>query len=332
MKMNKGTNPKVSASRDFTRQYDDQYDATWGPETGEIELNQDYASNKGVHYWNAVNKEVLMGYGGWLEESDYHDKTQYTELTVLKSVIKWMVHEKPLDESAVIRLPLKKPVGTNTYCYTPDQVAAIIDLLSKDGSLNWLHDVVMALVTTGLRIGELSELRWSDIQLDHGMIRLQDSSRRTRRSERGNARHTKSHRDRCLPIHEKLEMVLKGMQHHTDGRVFHGPRGGMLKPDTVRNVFRSQVLTPLTIKFPAAVDQRGIAAGRLHSFRHYFCSMSANQGVPEQVLMSWLGHADSEMIRHYYHLQQEQSKIQMQRLTLFQPKQVESNLTETGVA
>jgi integrase len=109
------------------------------------------------------------------------------------------------------------------------------------------------------------------------------------------------------------------MVRNIDGRVFHGPKSGKLKPDTVRIIFKAQVLEKLASVFPASEAQRGITAGRLHSFRHYFCSNSANQGIPEQVLMTWLGHADSDMIRHYYHLQQEQSKAQMQRLMLYGP-------------
>src|SRR5262249_45629501 len=144
--------------------------------------------------------------------------------------------------------------------------------------------------------------------------------RRTRRTERQQARQTKSHRERCLPIHEQLQQVLENMVRHRDGRVFHGPKGGRLKPDTVRNIFKAHVLGKLAKTFPGTADQRGITAGRLHSFRHYFCSMSANQGIPEQVLMTWLGHADSEMIRHYYHLREEQSKAQMQKLKLFGKK------------
>src|SRR4051812_41379552 len=53
--------------------------------------------------------------------------------------------------------------------------------------------------------------------------------------------------------------------------------------------------------------------GRLHGFRHYFCSQSADSGTPEQMLMSWLGHRDSEMIRLYYHQRDADARRQMGR-------------------
>jgi integrase len=53
---------------------------------------------------------------------------------------------------------------------------------------------------------------------------------------------------------------------------------------------------------------------RLHSFRHYFASICATSGVPERVAMEWLGHQDSEMVQHDFHLHDEESRWQMERL------------------
>jgi integrase len=104
------------------------------------------------------------------------------------------------------------------------------------------------------------------------------------------------------------------MARAADGLVFHGPRGGRLKPDTVRQVLIRDVLTPLEKKFKREGGQVGFADGRLHSFRHFFCSTCANSGVPEQVVMAWLGHRDSAMVRHYYHLHDDEAQRQMERL------------------
>ena len=76
------------------------------------------------------------------------------------------------------------------------------------------------------------------------------------------------------------------------GHVCHGSRGGRIKPDTVRRIRVRDVIEPLAEQFPAVDGRRGFADGRMHSFRHYFCSTRANRGVPERILMNWLEHAD----------------------------------------
>lgn len=100
-----------------------------------------------------------------------------------------------------------------------------------------------------------------------------------------------------------------------DGLIFHGPRGGLLKPDVVRTILIRDVLTPLAKRFPTPAGEIGFRDGRLHSFRHYFC---ANSGVPEQVVMEWLGHSHSAMVRHYYHLHNDEAQRQMKRLNFVQ--------------
>ena len=37
--------------------------------------------------------------------------------------------------------------------------------------------------------------------------------------------------------------------------IFHGPRGGALKPDTVRRILIRDVLTPLAKRFPKPTDE-----------------------------------------------------------------------------
>ena len=77
-----------------------------------------------------------------------------------------------------------------------------------------------------------------------------------------------------------------------------------------------QVLTPLAKKFPAIDGGQSFVDGRLHSFRHYFVSRCAAGGVRERVVMEWVGFADSAMVRHYFHLHDEESQRQMNGLNL----------------
>jgi integrase len=67
-------------------------------------------------------------------------------------------------------------------------------------------------------------------------------------------------------------------------------------------------------KFPGEPDQPSFVDGRLHSCRHFLCRKCARDRVPEQTVMLWLGHRDSKMVRHYYHLHDDDAQPQMGKL------------------
>jgi integrase len=230
-----------------------------------------------------------------------------------------LVKTKHLTADRRIDLPLDKAQGTDTYCWRPEEVRAMLEDCRGRPDLAWLATVIQAMATTGLRISELSGLRWSDIDLDGGMIRLVDetTSGRRRGRKKGDARALKSGRGRTFPIQEELP-ALRDLPRYSDGSVSHGPRGGRLKPDVVRRVLVREVLRPLSGRFPTSEVEVGFVDGRLHSFRHFFCSLCANRGVSQWVVMRWLGHKDSRMLEHYYHLQDDEARRQMGRIKLYE--------------
>jgi hypothetical protein len=117
-----------------------------------------------------------------------------------------------------------QPDGTDTYCWTPEEVAAILQHCQTP-ELDWLRQVVIGLAATGLRISELASLRWSDITPEKTLVTLTDAT--TKKSRRGlERRTTKSGRDRTFPIQKMLGDVRCTMSPHPDGRVFHSPLGG----------------------------------------------------------------------------------------------------------
>ncbi len=172
--------------------------------------------------------------------------------------------------------------------------------------------MIVTLACTGLRIGELCSLRWTDLDLSVGHLFLTDET--ARRGEGDvQRRELKGRRSRSFPIHPDLANVLKNRLQQGP-YVIYGPRGGRLKPDTVRRVFIREVIEPLQGQFPTPEGSKGFKDGRLHSFRHAYCSQCANSNVPERMVMHWLGHQDSTMIRHYYHLHDEESRRRMDQL------------------
>lgn len=273
-----------------------------------------FARTKGVAVWNAVSARLLQEYAAWLEDEDYAYRTEYSELTTIKQALKWLVESGHLPATCRLKLPLAKAEGTDTYCWRREEVDAMLAHCRTQPKLAWLADVLVALACTGLRISELAALRWSDIDLSTNMISLTDESTQARRARRHKAREIKNRRSRSFPIHADLLSVLKALPRRPDGLIFQGPRSGVIKPDTVRNILIADVLESLQSRFPTPAGDVGFGDGRLRSFRHYFCSVCANSNVPEQVVMRWLGHQNSAMVRHYYHLHDDEAQRQMKRL------------------
>lgn len=274
-----------------------------------------FAEAQGRRSWNELNRQLMDDYAGWLDGESYAYATEYLELTTLKQILKFLVENQHLPSTVAFTYPLKKPDGTDTYCWKSEEVKAILKHCETP-ELSWLRRVVIGLAATGLRISELASLRWSDVDEEKGLITLTDET--TKKSRVGKEkRTTKSGHDRTFPIHETLQDVLATMPRHADGRVFHGPLDGKIKADTVRRILIRDVLKPLAPRFPSVPNEPGFIDGRLHSFRHYFCSNCANRKVAERVLMKWLGHRNSRMVHRYYHLHDEESIRQMKRVKLY---------------
>ncbi len=271
-----------------------------------------FAANHNVEVWNRVNTQLLHAYAAHLKQQSYADKTVKNELTTLKQAVRWLISAGHLRGMKPIVLAMRRVESEPAYCYRPTEIQAMVRHTAARKDLRWLHDVIVTLACTGLRIGELCSLRWTDLDLSSGQLTLTDET-----APRGGSdlqsRELKGRRSRSFPIHSDLATVLENRP--PEGPyVFYGPRGGRLKADTVRRVFIREVIEPLQEQFPTSEGSRGFEHGRLHSFRHAFCSRCANSNVPDRMVMQWLGHQDSAMIRHYYHLHDEEARRRMNQL------------------
>lgn len=266
-------------------------------------------------YWHQVDVALVREYVAWLNDKDRASNTQYLEVTFVKQCVNFLIREKCLSEAHRIQLKMHRPEDSDRYCYTPAEVTAMLGRCASIPSLVWLGQVITGLVTTGMRIGELESLRWSDFDFDRNMIHLTDERHSATRRRQGTVRRLKGKRNRAIPICDELLALLPTLPRYPDGKVFRGPDGKPIGRVLVLKTLKQQVLEPLANDFPTAPGAAaGLRDGCLHSFRHYFCSVSADAGVSEQTLMSWLGHRESKLIRRYYHLHDDASQQSMKKI------------------
>ena len=281
-------------------------------------LHSEFCRTGRIRYWDDFGKDQLQAYGRDLSPR-FADRSLYFELTQIKSVLNWLMDEKHLPREAGFRFPLSKPDGSDTCCYTREQVRAMLTLCDRNVDLVWLGNIIRVLVFTGLRIGELAGLRWTDIDFEGNAIRLTDERASKKRSAMGTARRTKGRRSRTIPLHPEIKSLLIGLPRAQHGRVLCGPKGGKIKEDRIRERFIERVIKPLSEDFPTPRGEIGFEQARFHSFRHFFISQAFVSGATEAEIMEWVGHRDSKTVAVYRHLRNEDSLRRMEQINFVGP-------------
>jgi integrase len=275
---------------------------------------KEFCQAKGIGSWNAVNSKVLNEFGRKFEDDEYKPRSVYFNITTIKQVSKYLVDTRHLPASCAFRYPMSKPTGTDTHCYSVEEVSVILKLAKSLPGQEWMHRALVGLAHTGLRVSELASLRWSDFNDDLTMIHLTDQGHRSKHE--AGRRRTKTGRGRKLPVHEDLRLLLQSMSRDSARPVFASALGKRLNCGRLREQFVRKIIRPLSARFPSPEGERGFADGRLHSFRHFFCSRMVAAGVPLLVLQKWLGHRNSAMVGHYFDLKDAEATALMSSIEM----------------
>jgi len=284
----------------------------------------EFCTQKSIREWSQFGNQQIEQYGRWLDEKKYASRSIYLEMTLIVSVVKWLIDQKLLDAQYRIQATLTKPSGTDTYCYSRQQMARMLEFCQTSESGRWIRPILVALATSGMRIGELIALRWTDIDLASKSIRIADERFSGRKEIRGRNRTTKGKRSRSVPLNPALESVLHELERHSDGYVFHGAKGARLRAKRVLDIFKREIRDALKPEFPVARGEIGFAQGTIHSFRHDFVGKAFRQGATEAEIKDWVGHRSSEMVHHYRHLRPDDSQRRMQSINFISDDTVSS--------
>lgn len=157
------------------------------------------------------------------------------------------------------------------------RIARLPDL-SETKYIDHLQPMVLLSLNTGLRLGEVLALKWSDIDFD----------RKTLTVRGGNA---KSGLTRHVPMNEEAVSTLRRWQPDQSAMVawtFPSRRGGSL--------------TSTRTSWRRILKRAHIEDFRWHDLRHHFASRLAMAGVDLNTVRELLGHSDLSMTLRYAHL------------------------------
>jgi len=150
-----------------------------------------------------------------------------------------------------------------------------------------LYPIVFVGLNTGMRLGEILNLKWRDIDFINGFIHVEKA---------------KGEKRRDIPLTTELTKVLKfGIKVENTEYVFCDENG---KP--FRNINRS---------WKTAKRRAGIKNFRFHDLRHTFASYLVMGGVDLYMVSELLGHSSVEVTKRYAHLSPKYKKRAMEVLS-----------------
>jgi integrase len=216
----------------------------------------------------------------------------------LRQAVRWQL----LARNVASDLELPSVPKAAMVTLTREQARALLDAAKARPLMYWL---VLLGVATGARLGELLALRWADIDLDAGAVRIGWSRRIV--GGRMEVKPPKTEAGaRTVALGPATVAALKRLRVEQAGRrlvlggdydaaadlVICKPDGWPYRPDAVSTMFR---------KF---IDQAGLPRTvHVHTLRHSAASFLAAVGVPASDIAAQLGHADGGALalRVYVH-------------------------------
>ena len=190
----------------------------------------------------------------------------------------------------------EKPVE----CFTRAEQKQI-ERFVLNGSKDKLYGILLCLYS-GLRIGELIALQWSDIDFSKGILTVSKSCYDGKDGLIIDEPKTASS-CRTIPLPKQLFPILRGIRKKSDSLFVVSNHG---KPVSVRSYQRS---------FELLLKKLKIAHRGFHSLRHTFATRALECGMDVKTLSEILGHKNPTVtLNRYAHSLIEHKTLMMNRL------------------
>ncbi|MBW3015675.1 site-specific integrase [Candidatus Woesearchaeota archaeon] len=199
----------------------------------------------------------------------YSDKSKSTMRSVYFALK--FFHENVLGEDFNNRLPLAKKSVKLPIVLSKDEITRMIDV-----TINLKHKLVlMFLYYAGLRLDELMNIKWEDLDFDRKVIHLKKA---------------KGDRERIIFLHDKLISALNIYGQNSNGNILTSSRGKYNKR-TIQEIVRQAVRK-------AAIKKKVTP----HTLRHTFATHLLESGADIRYIQQLLGHKDLKTTQVYTHV------------------------------
>lgn len=256
-------------------------------------------------YVSKLNISMLSGFVAAKRAEGMSEKYISDMVVIIKSVSAWanVRYDIPdrISKFKNLKITAKEPLMLNAA----EQKKLQQHLLRHNDSISL---GIFTGMFTGMRIGEICALRWSDIDLENGVISINKSVQRLPGGADGKTEvkiciPKTATSVRVIPIPRFLADILE--QRKQNGDCF-----------LLSNSDRPIEPRTLTHKFKKILAAAGVSEVKFHSLRHAFATNCLQNNFDIKTLSEILGHASPNItLKIYLHSSMEQKRICMDRLT-----------------
>lgn len=213
-----------------------------------------------------------LGKDETLANNTIHDITK-----PLKFSLQYAVEKKYITFSPFKRVRLPKRTRKEIFPFSEQEML----LLLKQKCLPWVRDAIIIAYHTGMRLGEIFGLKWSDINFDKKFIMVQRSQSRAGSHIKIKTTKTPSG-VRRIDIDSYLNNYLINMKACSNSDfVFSMPEDGRMRiPWNISKIINGMCIAA------------GIPPRSFHALRHTHATILLTYGIHPKIVQERLGHSD----------------------------------------
>ncbi|MEO5859989.1 MAG: tyrosine-type recombinase/integrase [Pyrinomonadaceae bacterium] len=196
--------------------------------------------------------------------------TVNNHLRILSKIFSLAVDAELVENNPCFRVKKLRLNNKRMRVLSFEEEVKLLGALADDNEL--IRNIVIVALHTGMRRGEIFNLKWFDLDFVRGLIKVEES---------------KSGVKRIIPMNATIKSLLKHIDQKSE-YVFPSPRSGGKLNDIKKG-------------FCKAVAEIGIKDFRFHDLRHTAATRMADVGADAFTLAKILGHSSIQMTARYTH-------------------------------
>lgn len=244
-----------------------------------------------------VDFNKLREYLHFIQRFDYKKTTIARKVAAIRTFYKFLFRERYIDTNPAISLSAPKRPKSLPKFLTPEEVEKILNNVKIETPAGFRNRVILELLwATGMRVSELSNLNFGDLNLEENEIRVFGKGAKERivlvsdRAKDYLNQYINTARKLIAPEYNTGEI-------NDDTPLFINNTGYRLQNKTIRKVINETVEK---IELPKKVTP--------HVFRHSFATKLIENGADLRVVQELLGHAGISNTQIYTHISMKHMK------------------------